>query len=530
MLLNRADGPGGATAITDDEGRFTFANLPSGRYLLGVHKPGFVRMNYGETRPGRPGSAIVVASGQPVTDLTLRISPGAVITGAVVDPAGAPASDVEVYVFASRMRSGQRHLEELKTVMTDDRGVYRIFGLAPGTYVVAATTRFRFGSGAARETTAADVQRALGTGTKPAATEPRRASVGFAAVYYPGTVDSAAASAITLAAGQERAGVDFMLQLIPLSSVTGRLTWPGVRGRNEPAHVIMVPLAQSPWLHGMEFDSAVGDDLTFRFPHVAPGRYAIVAQTATVRPDAEGAAAAAAEAEPLSAVHEIDVHGADVENIVLALQPGASVSGRIVVPRAASIDVGSVSLELRPPTTRPVAMRPPHIRVNPDGTFEIGGITPGAYRLFVRSRPEGGIPVSSVMVNGVNALDDPVDFRSGVRVDDAVVTFTESPTELSGVMQDASGRPAPEHFIVVFSPQRNRWFRDSRYIQAVRPATDGRYVIRGLPSGEYLIAALTDVEEDEWFDPSFLEQLLPSAIKISLREGEKKIQDFRIGR
>ena len=37
-------------------------------------------------------------------------------------------------------------------------------------------------------------------------------------------------------------------------------------------------------------------------------------------------------------------------------------------------------------------------------------------------------------------------------------------------------------------------------------------------------------EKALWFDPAFLEQLVPTAIKLSLREGEKKVQDFRIGR
>ena len=51
-----------------------------------------------------------------------------------------------------------------------------------------------------------------------------------------------------------------------------------------------------------------------------------------------------------------------------------------------------------------------------------------------------------------------------------------------------------------------------------------------LPAGEYLLVALTDVMPNEWNDPKFLDSLAPAALKITLAEGEKKVQDLRIGR
>jgi uncharacterized protein (DUF2141 family) len=531
VFLNRVDGPGGATVITDDEGRFAFPDLPAGRYLLGADKPGFVRMNHGETRPGRPGSAVVVTAGQQ-TNLTLYMVPGGVITGTVFDQAGNGASEVEVYVFRTRMRSGELNTAETNSVMTDDRGVYRIYGLTPGEYVIAASPAFRFGTGAARETTPAEFARATSTvrsaGT-PVDAQRRPRPFGYSAVYYPGTFESANATRIPVTAGLERSGIDISLPLIPLSSVAGRVTWPGTRPKGQRATVVIVPLTQSPWLHGMEFDAAVGNDLTFAFRHVAPGRYAILAQTVT---DGEREGADAGAAAPMSAVHEIDVQGGDIDGLVLALQTGASLSGRLAsggANAATRLDPARISLQLRPAITRVTAMRPASTTVDADGTFAITGITPGAYRLVVRSRPADRAIASAALINGVNVLDDPVDFRPGVRFDDVVVTFADQPTELSGVMQDRAGRPAPEHHIVVFPVERHRWFRDSRHIQAIRPATDGRYTVRGLPPGNYFIAALTDVEDGEWFDPAFLDALIPAAIEISLSDGEKKVQDIRIG-
>jgi hypothetical protein len=86
------------------------------------------------------------------------------------------------------------------------------------------------------------------------------------------------------------------------------------------------------------------------------------------------------------------------------------------------------------------------------------------------------------------------------------------------------------HPCVAFPAARSAWYPRSPRLQAVRPSTNGAYSFRGLPPGDYLIAALTDVEPDEWHDASFLEQLVASAVKVTLAEGERKVQDLRIAR
>jgi hypothetical protein len=62
----------------------------------------------------------------------------------------------------------------------------------------------------------------------------------------------------------------------------------------------------------------------------------------------------------------------------------------------------------------------------------------------------------------------------------------------------------------------------------VRPAVDGKFVFRGLPAGDYLLAALTDVQQGEWYSREFLARLVTSAIPIALAEGERRTQDIRV--
>jgi hypothetical protein len=82
---------------------------------------------------------------------------------------------------------------------------------------------------------------------------------------------------------------------------------------------------------------------------------------------------------------------------------------------------------------------------------------------------------------------------------------------------------------VIFPADQELWAPQSRRIQAVRPGADGAYLIRNLPAGNYLLAAVDDVEPGEWFDPAFLQRLAPSAIRLAIADGEQKAQDIRVG-
>jgi hypothetical protein len=96
-------------------------------------------------------------------------------------------------------------------------------------------------------------------------------------------------------------------------------------------------------------------------------------------------------------------------------------------------------------------------------------------------------------------------------------------------LQDPAGRPATDSYILVFSSDRKYWTPGSRRIRMTRPATDGSYSVKGLPPGDYYLAAPTDLETGEWNDPVLLEQLVRSSARITLRDGEMASQDFRIG-
>ena len=522
----------GNTTITDDGGRFVFSGLPAGRYTVGVSKAAWVNANYGATRPLRPGSAIPLADGQKL-DIVLRMPRGSVITGVVLDYNNQPSTGVPVLALRSTIVNGERRLVSAGGAAADDRGVYRIFGLAPGDYVVSATG---FGNAGPelRLTSDADVRHAksVNAGTPP----PPARSVTIATTYYPGSTMVSQAGLVTLRAGEERDGVDFAVQLVPTARVEGIVSLPeGGAPRGTEVHLISLgdPAAAAVPIEGLR-TSGADPDGRFAFANVSPGQYTVFARAA--RPIANPDGGSAGPPQLVWASTPIAVDGEPITGLSLSLEPGLTISGQVrfesttLKPPA---DLRSIRVTATPADVRgSVAFAPGGVSVGPDGRFAIAGVTPGRYRLtasFPGSGRFGGWLLKSVMASGQDSLDAPFTLSPNQHVLDAAITFTERLAQISGTLRNAAGSAAADSTVVVFPVEQALWTPQSRRIQGVRPAVDGAYLIRNLPAGNYLLAAVDDVEPGEWFDPAFLQRLAPSAIRLTIADGEQKTQDLRAG-
>ena len=539
---------GNRLTLTDDNGRFSFAGVPAGRFTLTASKPAFISSTYGASRPGRPGTPITLADGQRVTDISLNLARGAVLTGIISDARGQPVNGATVRALQYVTTNGVRRLQAtgfVTTVQTDDRGAFRIHSLEAGEYGVGAS--LRQGGGAIRQTTAADVQFALealkpaGARSTPTATTGARTTAApdaavrsqpqsYVPVFYPGTSDPSQAVLLTVAAGEERGGINFTLQPVPAATVSGIISNPsGERPANLEVRLLNVGATVSidpfdDMMLGLPLRPQA--DGRFSFSGVAPGRYAVVATTGS------GGRSAGAGGPLLWATTEVVVSGRDETNLQLSLQPGVAISGKVVFdattlpPPALNAMRASVSPIL---TGSQVSVGQFQGSVGDDGTFSIR-VMPGRYNVRA-TLPSGttGWLLRSAMLGGRDVADDGFDVRAGDDPAAVTLTFTDRPGEINGALQDASGRPAPDYFIIVFPTNKTLWRAGARRIQQVRPGTDGRFTVRNLLAGEYQIAALTDVASGEAFDPAFLEKLVGHTVVVSLGEGEKKVQDIRIG-
>lgn len=503
VTINGSGLPNPRTTISADDGTFAFERLPAGRFTVSAAKDGYVPMNYGATRSGRPGTTVAVTDRQP-TRVELRLPRGAVITGTVTGVDGLPAPGIMVSALSQRFVPipGERRFVAIgvSSGPTDDRGIYRIYGLPAGDYVIAAQPENRQAAQEGGEV------RMMAAGT------PSNTHLMMAQVFYPASTDLARAVRVTLRPGEERTGMDVQLQYVPLAVVSGSLP------PSPSTSLMMMRTDEAPGFDQMR--SARPDaEGRFTFPSVPPGQYRVMAR---IR----------GEGVERIAFADVVVSGGDVDGVVLSPQPALTLAGRILFEG----DNPPSTLPALPRVPIPASMTiaragfvVPPLQLSGTG-FKIEGIIPGTYRLSptvqgVRT-PIGRWWLKSLVVAGRDILDAPLDLQSSA--DDAVATFTDRASELSGIVTDAQHAPVAGALVVVFTTDRSAWFLNSRRVVGIRTDGDGRYTIRNLPSGAYHLALAPDLDLNEWYDPSVLQTLVPTALSLTISGPDKSTVDLAI--
>src|SRR5512143_399151 len=189
-----------ARTTTDEEGHYRFTGVPAGTYTLGPSTPAFVLPT--ETSFGQPGKSVTLAEGEQIESMDFSLTRGAVITGKVTNSEGRPVIDQRVNIMLIDER-GQRLNAAFNPFMfsTDDRGIYRLYGLPAGRYKVSVgdapdSGMFRVGFGG-------------GVYTR---------------TFHPGVTDEARATIIEVKTGEEAADIDIKLGVASKTYVaTGRI-------------------------------------------------------------------------------------------------------------------------------------------------------------------------------------------------------------------------------------------------------------------------------------------------------------------
>jgi hypothetical protein len=225
-------------------------------------------------------------------------------------------------------------------------------------------------------------------------------------------------------------------------------------------------------------------------------------------------------------IAQVHVDREDIRDFVVNLQSGTTVTGRVRSQTPLS-PLRGLRVRLSGSPGGGIDVVFPAASVDDAGRFAFSSVPPGEYRLQVEGLPAGWA-AAEALSGGRDLLDVGVSVGSGRRVDDVVLTLTDRPSEITGTFVHADGRPAPDYYVIAFPEDRRHWIPGSRRIRAVRPAADGRFSFSALPPGAYRMAAVFDIEPDEWFDPVFLEALTPASIAVHLNEGERRVQDIRV--
>jgi len=522
VLIGTATGTLKLTS-TDRNGQFVFANLAGDRYLVAASKPPYIGAVAGARRAARPGTPMLVASGQPLKDVTVALPRGATIAGTIYDEAGQPAIGASVILQQWKMQGDERALgvpSGFGAATVDETGHYRFYGVAPGEYLVAA---MRVGPAGYHVLAGTEFDRLLAGEDVDVAPDSSLRAVPF---FYPGTPRTSEASPIVVGAGEAREGVDLRVGFVHAARVEGLVV--GTDGQAVPNVSVQMTTAAgtSPLTNQIVVRTAA--DGRFSLGPTVPGLYALSAIFGT-------------SAAPLYAVSQADSLNGDVSGVQLTLRPPITIAGLL------RFDAGSVPAPSPASRVVPVRrlsrasafsmyVRPP--AASETGAFRIEGVTPGRYLIggpmyFGASTDSVTWSLKSVMADGTDITDRQIEIGSDAPPKLITVTYTDQWQQLSGTLSHQSGAAATDETVIVFPADRAFWYQDSRRIITTRPGTDGLFSVGGpgpatLPAGDYLVAAVLDLGRDEQFDPSLLATLVPAAAAVTIGPGEKKVQDLVI--
>lgn len=324
--------------VTDAKGEYRILNVPAGKYFVGPVATAFV------ADAGLTGERnLTVSEGQTIENIDFSLIRGGVITGRVIDLDGRPIIEEEVYLSSPR---NPEYGSPLPAAITDDRGIYRIFGLRPGHYTVAAG---RDDAG-------------------PTSSRPRGAL--FRRTYHPGIIDPAQATVIDVSDGSEATNVDIVLSgtLTPYTA-SGRVV-NGATGQPIPNVESSVIRFFSPTNTSTSRGPVTNSQGEFKLENLVPGQYAI-----SVKPDG---------GDWRSDELRFEITDHDVTGLTIRTVRGGSVSGVIVLEgttdnaiREQLRDARLVVFVATEESNRRGATSGLSTVLRPDGSFRIGGLPTG---------------------------------------------------------------------------------------------------------------------------------------------------------
>jgi hypothetical protein len=469
---------GRKTVTADSRGDFKLDGLGPGLFSVFVNMPGYVLVP--RTPTGDSPNYYRVGD-----SVTFTLTKGGVITGTVTGPNG-PL--VGVSVFATRVRdaTGKKIFTTIPSGFerrTDDRGVFRSYGLPPGAYILTAT-RPRLGT-IAPSAYDFDVP-----------------------TYYPsGTRDTAAE--IVVHEGDE---------------ITADIQY-----RAEPGHAISgnisgVVSAQLQFSSGPQIDltdlrdrtqiangpPSLADPSVFALYGVPDGEYELSARQFLPTRD-----------QLMSAPQRIKVHGADVTGISLRLAPLASIAGRLIFEpdtKAGCAKRGeSAALETlvyarryepeKKPGADPKTAVPevPLSAANyasqgigdARGSFTLRNLPPGSYRIdprppasgwYIRTITIGATPAAARTTSVITARDG-VAVRSGEQISGLMVTMTEGAARLRGRISGTEAQSLPPRLRVYLIPAEPEAAENVLRFYESWSEADGRFTVDNVAPGKYWIVA-----------------------------------------
>lgn len=450
-------------ARTDREGKFSFEGLKQASYVLDAFLPGaFVR----DDSPWDGAATVTLGDGEAVTGVTLELTLGGVMTGKLTDADGRPVAGEPIHVFVEKPGAGGSSIlvSVSGQVESDDRGVYRVYGLSPGRYTVAA------GLLSDRNSTW------YGRRTP------------YELAYYGGGSTPDGAKRVVVEPGTEARGVDLVVSRgTDGFRIAGKVVDAETR---EPVTGIWIGcgLVRDGRSPRSENGTGVRDDGSFFLEGLEAGTYRITGTPG-------GRESAPYFCDPV----QVTITDRDLRNVTVEMRRGGSISG-VIVPIEAAPDIDVRRLRESAIVFRPVIdpSDPPaqdgmmfgQPVVKPDMTYTVGGLRAGSYVPEVSQYcPVRGYFVARVDVDGA-PVPGPIRVTGSEEIRGVRIAIGRTTAVVRGRVVLTNGSvPAKQVFIHIKrsdSTPALYWFRvDSAFAFLVDSMPPGEYVAiaTAIPSG-----------------------------------------------
>jgi hypothetical protein len=499
---SQSDG-GNYTALSGADGSFRVENIAPGRYRMFVERTGYQEID--KHRRRSEGRVLTLIAGQDVKDLIIHLQVAAVIEGRVTDEDGDPMAEAQVAVLR-RTFVGSRPWEQVGAERTNDLGEYRVAGLAAGSYFVSVTPPPDF-RGLIEATSNAPAEM-----RQNAAAASEKVATAYQTTYYPGTRDRAQAAPIQLHSGDDFP-VNFSLTPSPSLTIRGSVV-------NLPPGSTATIMLQSKDFGLVLNGAEMHKDGSFEIRDVSPGAYSILATV---------------DNAPVAMMARQDLHvtSANVDGLKLAPQTGGLIRGRLRMETtsAARPDLSQMFLVLHSADGDEDALGAFTLgegfstlaHVNADGSFEWKGVPVGRYSVQISEASAMPDWFFKSMAAGRDVADSGFSVNSGVTTLDLVASANGAMAD--GIATNQKDEPVAD-VVVVAVPEARFHGNHDHYRKALTDQS-GRFILRGMPPGDYTLFAWESVDGDAYYNPEFLKAYEGQGKTVSLSEGGRKSVQLR---
>ena len=441
-------------AVTDEDGKYRITNVLAGTYDVVPASAAYV------VTEGR--KTLMIGKYETVENFDIALEQGGVITGTVTDADGNPVIEETVYVFSA---GASQRVPYFRNTRTDDRGIYRAYGIPAGKYTVSAGRDASSSAGSRRP-----------EGTYPL-------------TFHPSAVDPAAATVIDVTEGGEATNIDIKFGRPTLTYIA--------RGRiidsdtNQPLPKTSVGI-QVFTQHGTSASGHVAEstkDGEFKVENLPPGKYAVYSEPP-------------ADSGWQSEAVRFEVTDRDVEGLLIKTSRGASVSGVVILEGThdakvrtsllASRIIGQIAGDY-------LGRTQPSSTINPDGSFRITGLAAG--RLMLQLQPREPLQIIRMERDGMVVRD--MEIKEREQITGLRVIVGHANGAISGVIRQPEGFELPPTARIRVVVRRTEDLVLGAYIAPVDADARGHFRVDGLIPGTYEMLVGVFVTTPPSRSPSF---------------------------